>query len=82
MMLANGYGSGDGYVDGYVYGYGDGSGYVYGYGDGSGYGYGHGVVNGNGYGYGDGDEQPTTTRLLMPNTDIKFYLCQLHTLGG
>jgi len=41
---------------------------------GNGYGYGYG------YGNGDGREQSAATRLLTSDTDIKFYLCQLHTL--
>ena len=65
---------------------GRGRGYGSRYGNGVGNGYGYGNGNGNGYGYGggygNGREQSAATRLLTLNTDIKFYLCQLHTLGG
>ena len=58
------------------------NGYGYGYGNGSGNGNGYGDGDGDGHGYGCGPEQPAAIRLLAPDTDIKFYLCQLHTLGG
>jgi len=38
--------------------------------------------DGSGDGDGYGREQPAAIRLLAPDTGIKFYLCQLHALGG